>query len=550
MAKAISKPLALAVAVGLTLGGSFGAGAPAFAQQDSASQSNEGLPPGVISDDLIDGAQQILPGAASIPAGDNFSLTLHKRLNAQSLRDATGEIDLQAGGAPLPGAKFKIERLEGDIRTQPGLRDLVSKANSYNTNASRTADNKPATVSGTVQNGETNEKGELVFSNLPAGAYYVEETGTPDGINEQGFVATKPFIVLVPMVNEAGNGWNSAVHVYPKNTAVSVTKTVTDAGKHSEIEGAEGRNGESSTVTYTLEGVVPGAPEGSELKELMIRDSFNSEELKLPENFTPKVERIPGGTGNAQTIDAASYTVNTNAELPTNTENRAEGANRAFSVTFADPSAAGLQAGDKVRITAEVTMLNAPDQNIENSVDETGFFRGPDVDQKFETPNEKVVTYVGNIRVIKEDENNPEVKLSGAEFGLADCKTPDNYIQKGVTGQNGELTFEGIHVSNWVNNEAPTDSVKYCLTELKAPEGYIKTSDKPYEITLLRESNEFVAQDGKTIRRVSLEVTNLPDSERPVLPSTGGMGILIVALLGLGIIAGGVYAARRNSANA
>ena len=32
MAKAISKPLALAVAVGLTLGGSFGAGAPAFAQ--------------------------------------------------------------------------------------------------------------------------------------------------------------------------------------------------------------------------------------------------------------------------------------------------------------------------------------------------------------------------------------------------------------------------------------------------------------------------------------------------------------------------------------
>lgn len=53
MAKAISKPLALAVAVGLTLGGSFGAGAPAFAQQDSASQSNEGSPPGVISDDLM-----------------------------------------------------------------------------------------------------------------------------------------------------------------------------------------------------------------------------------------------------------------------------------------------------------------------------------------------------------------------------------------------------------------------------------------------------------------------------------------------------------------
>lgn len=549
MAKAISKPLALAVAVGLTLGGSFGAGAPAFAQQD-APNPNEGLPAGVTEEDLVDGARQILPGAAAIPSGDNFTLTLHKRLNAQSLRDATGEFDSQAGGTPLPGAKFQIERLDGDIRTQAGLRDLVKTTNDFNTNANRAAGNKPATVVGSEKNGETNEKGELAFSDLPAGAYYVEETGIPRGINEQGFVASKPFIVLVPMVNEDGDGWNSNVHVYPKNTAVSVTKQVVDADKHSEIDGVEGRTGQRSTVTYTLEGIVPGAPEGSELKELMIRDSFNSDELKLPENFAPKVERIPGGTDTAEAIDTASYTVNTNAALPTNTQNLAEGANKAFSITFADPAAAGLQAGDKVRVTVEATLLNAPDQDIENSVDESGFFRGPDGDQEFETPNDKVVTYVGNIRVIKEDENNNEVKLAGAEFGLADCKTPDDYIQKGETDENGELTFEGIHVSDWVNNESPQENVKYCLTELKAPDGYIKTADKPYEITLSRESKEFVDRNGRTIRRVSLEITNLPDTERPILPSTGGMGILLVALLGLGIIAGGVYAARRNSAKA
>ena len=36
----------------------------------------------------------------------------------------------------------------------------------------------------------------------------------------------------------------------------------------------------------------------------------------------------------------------------------------------------------------------------------------------------------------------------------------------------------------------------------------------------------------------------------PTLPSTGGMGVLVLALAGLAIIAGGVYAARRNSQSA
>ena len=36
----------------------------------------------------------------------------------------------------------------------------------------------------------------------------------------------------------------------------------------------------------------------------------------------------------------------------------------------------------------------------------------------------------------------------------------------------------------------------------------------------------------------------------PTLPATGGMGVLIIALAGLAIIGGGVYAARRNSQSA
>lgn len=91
MAKAISKPLALAVAVGLTLGGSFSAGAPAFAQVDVVEEGN-------ISPEAEADATQSLPGATTIPAGNVFSLTLHKRLNPTSRGTATGEKTIQSLG--------------------------------------------------------------------------------------------------------------------------------------------------------------------------------------------------------------------------------------------------------------------------------------------------------------------------------------------------------------------------------------------------------------------------------------------------------------------
>lgn len=80
----------------------------------------------------------------------------------------------------------------------------------------------------------------------------------------------------------------------------------------------------------------------------------------------------------------------------------------------------------------------------------------------------------------------------------------------------------------------------------------MQTREEPYRFFLNVDSREFVegSQNGETIRRVSMTIENIPDTDRPLLPKTGGKGILLVALLGLGIIGGGVYAARRNSATA
>lgn len=543
MAKAISKPLALAVAVGLTLGGSFGAGAPAFAQNSvNAPQTAEQVPP-----------------ASTIPAENNFSLTIHKRVNSQTLRQGTGQQDDQVGGQPLQGVDFKIQKLAGDIREQGDFSQLAALAKEYN-QPHATADVPALDDSFTEQTRTTNAAGEANFTSLPAGAYLVTETKTPDPEGAQTFVASKPFIAFVPMTNPQGNGWNSNVHVYPKNSEVRVTKQVDDANKHASNQ-ADGRNVDSK-VTYTLDGLVPAAPAGRVLRDFKLTDASKSDELSFGENFVTSVVRIPAGGTPDQAVPLTlneHYTVNSSASLPNNTTNLANGADQAFDIVISNPAAAGLQPGDTVRAVVEATMLQAPDQQIENSVNESGIFRDPTTgvdDQPFETPNDKVITYIGKIRVLKIEERADDAEgepkpLAGATFDLYDCATPDNVLQSGTTNDQGTLTFEGIHVSDWVDNESPETNVEYCLKETKAPAGYTILAEET-RVTLLRESQETIGEgpEARQVRLVSKTIQNRPTSEVPILPSTGGMGILLVALLGLGIIAGGVYAARRNSAKA
>ena len=412
MAKAISKPLALAVAVGLTLGGSFGAGAPAFAQN------------------AVDAPQVATqaPPASTIPAENNFSLTIHKRVNSQTLRNATGQEDQEVGGEPLAGAQFTIRKLAGDVRTQAGLQSLVKKANDYN-RTQAPAELTESDFDGAATAAQTTgTDGKIEYTGLAAGAYLVTETQTPTvGDNDaRAYVPSRPFIVMVPMTNPNGGGWNSNVHVYPKNSEARVEKQVVDANKHATTEK---ETEASSVVEYTLDGVVPAAPQGRQLKDFKLTDSSRSDELRFDTGFVKRVQRIPAGQteANAVTIAQEWYTVSAvnGANLPTNQNNIASDADQAFTITVADPAGAGLMPGDTLRVVVEATMLQAPDQQIENSVNESGVFRDPTSDledESFETPNDKATTYIGKIQVVKFEEgtqesNNP-VRLQGAEFEL------------------------------------------------------------------------------------------------------------------------------------
>lgn len=544
MAKAIAKPVALAIAAGIALGGSFGAGAPAFAQVDNDQES------------VGEESSQVLPHASAIPDTKDFSLTLHKSLNPRIQGEASGNEDQHVSGEPLNGAHFQLQKLHGNIREQAGLSNLAAVADEFNRARGNWQGNGGLTTPPLDENFQTRTgvtggagiDGELKFSDLEPGAYLVTETQTPTPDGAQGFVKSKPFIVLVPTVNEDGSGWEKNVHVYPKNSSVKVGKEVVDEDKHALNDF---RDPATAQLGYGLTAHVPNVAEGDFLSEFVVQDSYNKDELGIDNDLKPLVYRVPGGNGRPKLLNPSTYEVQTQQPVASNAQNLPADANESFKIAI-NPETAELESGDSVYVAYQATLLNAKDQDIENAVSSYGAITSGDGAQRFETPNDKVVTYIGDVRIHKVDQSNNERFLEGADFDLFRCDAPDKIIQSGTTDDKGQLTFSGIHVSDWVNNEAPQQGVEYCLQETDAPSGYLQTREEPYRFYLNIDSREFVdgSQNGETIRRVSMTIENIPDTDRPLLPKTGGMGILLVTLLGLGIIGGGVYAARRNSATA
>ena len=259
MANAIKKTAAIALAAGLTFAGSAG-----FAAQDAFAQTTNTAAPVPASN---------VPDASGI-GKDPVKLTINKRVNPTELRNATGEKDEQASGQPLAGVGFTAERIDIDITKQENFNKVAKLANERNIEGAKALGLKEA-----VTFEDTNAEGQT-FKELPVGAYIITETKTPKIEGGETYVPAEPFIVFLPMTSSDGKSWNRDVQVYPKNSYAKVTKTVIDENKNTESTAAKGKEGEpgylgprpaeNAVVKYTLDGVVPAAPQNRELKTLTL----------------------------------------------------------------------------------------------------------------------------------------------------------------------------------------------------------------------------------------------------------------------------------------
>lgn len=503
MAIAIKKTAAIAIAAGLTFAGSAG-----IAAQDALAQTNGSNVTG-----------------AGIDSNKTLSLTLHKKKLAATETpggQATGEAMTGVPGAGLPNVSYRIDLIQ-PLNTDKDWQEASAKWKDNTTAGILGLDAKQEGVA----TGTTDSNGDVTFGELEKGLYRVVETNAPAGV-----VPGAPFLVYVPMTNQTGDDWIYDVHAYPKNTENTVTKEVTDEWANAGDE-----------YTYTL---TTGVPTGT-LTKYIVRDVLDSK-LEVPTENN-KNERV-----SVDGFDAGTdYVVNVSGQT--------------IEVVFTETGRGKLQAGTPVKTTITTKTTEAV-QHIPNQG--VLIYNNGSSENDVEQPTNKVHTYWGNLAVTKTDEDTKP--LADAEFELVRCSatagtagtdatwtqiaetgaqnayssTATGVQTKFVTGNDGKVTISGIHVEDFADNSSENVDTNFCLKETKAPAGYI-ADDRLIPFELKRGD---VTEDGAPVETIQAAVAVKNVKSPNTLPATGGMGVLIIALAGLAIIGGGVYAARRNSQSA
>lgn len=119
-----------------------------------------------------------------------------------------------------------------------------------------------------------------------------------------------------------------------------------------------------------------------------------------------------------------------------------------------------------------------------------------------------------------------------------------------TTGEDGTISIDGLHVTDFADNAEVTDVKKFCLKETKAPAGYALPENPVTEIEFTRDN---IAKTGDLegddkITLVS-EIDNVKQ-DTPNLPMTGGAGVGLLGAIGALIAGAGVWFARRNAKKA
>lgn len=108
-----------------------------------------------------------------------------------------------------PGFEDIFKDMEKDGQIDPNDYDLTKIQDQTDAIAQAVSDYKIQAFATAV----TNAEGKAVFSELPEGCWFIEETAAPDYVKEK----SANFIVNVPMTNEDGDGLIYDIEVFPKN---------------------------------------------------------------------------------------------------------------------------------------------------------------------------------------------------------------------------------------------------------------------------------------------------------------------------------------------
>lgn len=468
------------------------------------------LPAAIAQENPADGATNTQQQAAT------YSLTIHKRIGAAEKVEGYDGSALEADkipGADAPaGFEFKITQVI------PAKGDAMNDASQA----------KPVDGGKTAE-GKTDENGKIKFDNLPAGVYLVHEVSVPN----DKYVPGPDFLVSVPAT--AGDGKTSIndVVVYPKNTEAGVTKEVKDADAHG-----------GHTYDYTITASIPApASDKDKLVSYRVEDNLDGK-LEAPKKEDITVEL----TGTGETLTDADYDVEITAGSP-----------HKVNVKFKDTAMAKLEAARKDGQSVKVGIkAKAPaDVDVIPNKSTLYFNNGVGTGEHKRDSNE-VKTYWGKLNIKKTDSADSS-GLKDAEFQLVRCEGDKdkgykatgkaltvNGQSKWTTNEKGEILITGIHASDFADGKELSRIVQYCAQETKAPKGF-QLDNTLIPFILTKEAGD-AQRDGDTNGAYTYGINM--ENHKTLLPNTGGIGIGLLVVLGMLVIGGGTYVARRNTSAA
>ena len=495
--------------------------------------------PAALADDPAPAPAASPAYSSGIDANHKVSLTINKRLNANTINDPTGEEDSNVTGEKLGGVTFSIQKINADITTKAGFQDAANM-----TPADMTPADTVGNLIGPKYTKTTDSQGVAKFTtdddSITPGAYLVKETGAPEGV-----VKGDDFIVFLPMTNPEGTAWNYDVVAYPKNTKMDVTK---------EITGGENANA-GDVLEYTLTTKRPPFDKArSYLTFFNFEDSL-PDELRLKNEATNKVVVKIGDT---ELVEGDDYAVANPVSAPSDTSED-------VSVTFTNGGLVKLRDADdnavvSVVLPVEVQKVadgNAPSDGKAVNTGTASYklekigdpgSTDPGTEPSTEAPlkpsdttsgeSPKVSTRWANIKINKTAEGSGE-ELTGAKFEIYRCADKDTYLSDALTvgGKSSWTTDAGVATIKSVIVPDTGQDFKYCLEEISAPEGYeLLVEPIVVDVTTI----------GDTATSVDADITNIKSTSSK-LPSTGGAGVGLLMALGALIVGAGAFAAKRSS---
>ncbi|MBP3040219.1 LPXTG cell wall anchor domain-containing protein, partial [Bacillaceae bacterium Marseille-Q3522] len=383
----------------------------------------------------------------------------------------------------------------------------------------------------TLQEGlKTNAEGKLVINGLKPGDYQLVETAAPFGYDLNAtpykftIVKGQEVIATVTAVNELTTGSVELTKVDKDNPEITLAGAVfelQDSDGNTLQEGLE-TNAEGKLV---IDGLKPG-----DYQLVETASPFGYDLDATPIKFT-----IVKGQKEIATVTAENELTPGSVELTKVDKDNPEITLAGAVFELQDSEGNTLQEGLETNAEGKLVIndLKPGDYQLVETASPFGYdLDATPIKFTIEKGQTKIATVkaeneltLSSVEITKVDKNNPEAKLTGAEFTLKDVT--GKVLQEGlITDENGKLVISGLKPG------------EYQLVETKAPTGY-EVNSTPIKFTI--EKGQMKAL------QVTVENEKVPDPpEKPevedknnILPNTA-TNIYNLIFIGAGLLFAGL----------